>query len=79
MKIFMLLIINIFWSYEWSSSCEETENPTSYESCKKRNTECIYETCFYMEATQNSDYEHEWVEVPRDNVRNMWKKQDKKF
>ena len=78
MKFYILLslIINIYTpspqasSSKWSSPCEETKNPTSYESCKKRNTEFIYETCCYMEATQNHIFEPECVEVSRDDVRN---------
>ena len=78
MKFYILLslIINIYTpspqasSSKWSSPCEETKNPTSYESCKKRNTEYIYETCCYMEATQNHTFEPECVEVSRDDVRN---------
>ena len=73
-KIYMLLslIINIILSDDshWSSPCENTTNPTSYESCKKKNTEYIYETCCYMEATQNNTYDPECVEVSRDDVRN---------
>ena len=70
MEIFIILIINIIESYEWSSPCENTTDPTGYESCKKRNTEYIYEACCYMEATQNGEYEPECVEVSRDDVRN---------
>ena len=74
MKTYMLLslIINIISSddTDWRSPCENTTTPTSYENCKKRNTEYIYETCCYMEATQNGNYEPECVEVSRDDVRN---------
>ena len=74
MKIYLVLslIINIIYSgdSEWRSPCENTTAPTSYESCKKKNTEYIYETCCYMEATQNNSYEPECVEVSRDDVRN---------
>ena len=102
MKFYILLsiIINIYTpspptsSSKWVSPCESTENPTSYESCKKRNTEFIYETCCYMEATQNGEYEPECVEVSRDDVRNKedvektrlkildgiyWEKDDEKY
>ena len=70
MKIYILLIINIISSFEWSSPCENTTNPSSYENCKKRNTEYIYETCCYMESTTNDTFETECVEVSRDDVRN---------
>ena len=78
MKFYMLLslIINIYISSpvssssEWHSPCEKTKNATSYESCKKKSTEYIYETCCYMEATQNGLFETECVEVSRDDVRN---------
>ena len=102
MKFYILLsiIINIYTpspppsSSKWFSPCELTENPTSYESCKKRNTEFIYETCCYMEATQNGEYEPECVDVSRDDVRNKedvektrlkildgiyWEKDDEKY
>ena len=74
MKIYLVLslIINIIFSddSEWTSPCENTTAPTSYESCKKKNTEYIYETCCYMEATQNGEYEPECIDVSRDDVRN---------
>ena len=94
MEIFIILIINIIESYEWSSPCENTTDPTGYESCKKRNTEYIYEACCYMEATQNGEYEPECVDVSRDDVRNKedvektrlkildgiyWEKDDEKY
>ena len=78
MKFYILLslIINIIISSpsssssEWLSPCEKTELPISYENCKQKNTEYVYETCCYMEATQNGTYEPECVEVSRDDVRN---------
>ena len=70
MKIYILLIINIISSFEWSSPCENTTSPSSYENCKKKNTEYIYETCCYMESTTDNIFETECVEVSRDDVRN---------
>ena len=80
MKFYILLslIINIILSSnsssssssEWTSPCEQTKLPISYENCKQKSTEYVYETCCYMEATQNGIYEPECVEVSRDDVRN---------
>ena len=80
--MFLLLIINIYTSppspspsptsssFNWTSPCESINSPPEYESCKKRNTEYIYETCCFMEATQYGKYDTECVEVSRDDVRN---------
>ena len=73
MKFYILLLIIIIYispSSEWQSPCENTTDPTGYESCKKKNTDYIYETCCYMEATENTTSEPECIEVSRDDVRN---------
>ena len=69
--IYLIILFKfLFCSSTWKSPCESTENPTSFESCKKRGTEFIQETCCFSKGIQNGTELIECVEVSRDDVRN---------
>jgi len=69
--IYLIILFKcLFCSSTWTSPCESTENPTSFESCKKRGTEFIQETCCFSKGIQNGTELIECVEVSRDDVRN---------
>ena len=68
--IFLIILFELcFCDEEWSSPCELTKNPTSYEDCKQKGTEFIHETCCYSKGIQNNTELIECVEVSRDDVR----------
>ena len=69
--IYLTILFELcFCDDDWKSPCESTENPTSYDDCKKKGTEYIQETCCFSKGIQNDSELIECVEVSRDDVRN---------
>ena len=59
-----------FEDYDKASACELTENVESFEDCKQRSTEFVYEVCCFLEGTLHGEEEKECVDIIRDDVRN---------
>ena len=59
-----------FEDYDKASACEKTENVESYDDCKQRGTEYVYEVCCFLEGALHGEEEKECVDIIRDDVRN---------
>ena len=55
---------------EYTSPCEDTDNPSSYNDCKQKSTEFIFEVCCFLNGTQFGKPKRECVDVTKDDIRN---------
>ena len=66
--IFLIILHNSFC--EWSSPCESINNPLSYDDCKGKSTEFVYEACCFLKGIDNENIEiSECVDIERDHIR----------
>ena len=54
---------------EFLSSCETAEGVSSYEDCKQKSTEYIFEVRCFMKGKQHGEESLECVDVTRDDIR----------
>ena len=67
--LLFLLLFNFIYC-DWASPCERVQNPTSYDDCKGKSTEFVYEACCYLRGV-NSEFiaGAECVDIERDHIR----------
>ena len=59
---------------DWSSPCENTKNPKSFEDCTHKSTEFIEEICCYLKGAipeYNDALGTECIDINRDDARNQ--------
>ena len=72
--IFLLILKHTFCDEddeeEWASPCESIKNPKSYEDCRGKSTEFVYEACCFLKGVDNENVEEaECVDIERDHIR----------
>ena len=54
---------------DYASPCEETQEASSYDDCKQKSTEFIYEVCCFLKGQQHGNPKLECIDVTRDDIR----------
>ena len=64
-----LIILNCTFC-PWISPCERIINPSSYDDCKGKSTEFVYEACCFLKGVDDKgEEESECIDIERDHIR----------